>query len=250
MTTADEITVAVDRDSISATGVAAAAPAVVFDYLRRPANHQAINGDGTVKGTLEGPEVLELGSKFGMRMRLGVPYRIHSTVTAYEPDHLISWRHLGGHEWRWTLEPTDDGRSTRVTETFDMSTAKFPPALRLFGYPERHRRNVVGSVTNLIARVRADGLSRRVLGQDGCSNVWCTASTLLPSGSRTNAPKYPGWYSGHTRGSCRTSAPAATAASRNACTASRSAARNARCDSRKPSPVCWRPSQNVGKSVP
>ena len=153
MTTADEITVAVDRDSISATGVAAAAPAVVFDYLRRPANHQAINGDGTVKGTLEGPEVLELGSKFVMRMRLGVPYRIHSKVTAYEQDHVIAWRHLGGHEWRWTLEPTDDGRSTRVTETFDMSTAKFPPALRLFGYPERHRPNVVGSVSNLIALV-------------------------------------------------------------------------------------------------
>ena len=153
MTTADEITVTVDRNTISATGVAAAPPAVVFDLLRRPANHLAINGDGTVKGELEGPEVLELGSKFGMRMRLGVPYRIHSKVTACEPDRVIAWRHLGGHEWRWTLEPTDGGDATRVTETFDMSTAKFPPALRLFGYPERHRDNVVGSVSNLIALV-------------------------------------------------------------------------------------------------
>jgi uncharacterized protein YndB with AHSA1/START domain len=151
MTTADAVTVDVDRDRISATGVVAAAPAVVFDFLRRPANHLAINGDGTVKGTLEGPELLELGSRFGMRMRLGVPYRIHSKVTAYEQDHLIEWRHLGRHEWRWTLEPTPDGRSTVVTETFDMSTARFPPALRVFGYPERHRDNVEGSVTNLIA---------------------------------------------------------------------------------------------------
>ena len=36
-----------------------------------------------------------------------------------------------------------------------MSTARFPPALRLFGYPERHRDNVVGSVTNLIDLVAA-----------------------------------------------------------------------------------------------
>ena len=151
MTTTDDVTVEVDRDRISATGVAAAPPAAVFDLLRRPANHQVISGDGTVKGTLEGPEVLELGSKFGMRMRVGVPYRVHSKVTAYEQDHLIAWRHFGGHEWRWTLEPTDNGRSTVVTETFDMSTARLPPALRLFGYPERHRDNVVGSVTKLIA---------------------------------------------------------------------------------------------------
>ena len=115
MSTADEVTVEAARDRISATGVAAAPPAVVFDILRRPANHQAINGDDTVKGTLEGPELLELGSRFGMRMRLGVPYRIHSKVTAYEPDHVIAWRHVGGHEWRWTLEPTADGQSTTIT---------------------------------------------------------------------------------------------------------------------------------------
>ena len=38
-----------------------------------------------------------------------------------------------------------------MTETFDMSTAKFPPALRLVGYPKRHVDNVRDSVTNLVA---------------------------------------------------------------------------------------------------
>ncbi len=65
------------------------------------------------------------------------------------------------------------------------------------------------------------GTSRRqqfiLNAQPGGANVWCTASTLLPSGSRTNAPKQPSWYSGQTRGSCRTSAPPVTAASKNAC---------------------------------
>jgi hypothetical protein len=155
MTTADDVTVEVDRDRISATAVVAAPPGAVFDYLRRPANHQALSGDGTVKGTLDGPDVLELDSRFGMKMRLGVPYRIHSKVTEFEQDRLIAWRHPGGHVWRWRLEPIDDGRATRVTETFDMSTATFPPALRLFGYPERHRKNVVGSVTKLSSLVAA-----------------------------------------------------------------------------------------------
>ena len=154
----------------------------MFDYLRRPANHPAITAMA-MKGAFEGAGGARAGQQVGMRMRLGVPYRIHSRVTACEPDHLISWRHVGGHEWRWT--PRADRRRSlnRVTETFDMSTAKFPPALRLFGYPERHRRNVVGSVTNLIALRRANVLKPRgPRGQDGCSNVWCTASTLLPSG--------------------------------------------------------------------
>jgi hypothetical protein len=38
-----------------------------------------------------------------------------------------------------------------VTETFDMSTSRASPVLRLVGYPKRHRDNVEGSVTNLIA---------------------------------------------------------------------------------------------------
>jgi uncharacterized protein YndB with AHSA1/START domain len=157
MTSADDVNVKVDRDRISATAVVAAPPGAVFDYLRRPANHQALSGDGTVTGTLDGPAVLELDSKFGMRMRLGVPYRIHSKVTEFEQDRLIAWRHPGGHVWRWRLEPIDDGRATRVTETFDMSTARFPPALRLFGYPERHRKNVVGSVSKLGSLVVSAG---------------------------------------------------------------------------------------------
>ncbi len=156
MTSREDVTVVVDRDHATASAVVGAPASVVFDLVRRPANHQAINGDGTVHGTLDGPEVLELGSRFGMRMRLGVPYRIHSKVVACEPDRLLAWRHVGGHEWRWTLEPNADGTTT-VTETFDMSTARFPAGLRLFGYPERHRDNVARSVANLVDLVARGG---------------------------------------------------------------------------------------------
>ena len=138
-----------ERDSVSASGVVAASPHDVFEYLRRPANHAEISGDGTVKGTVGGDEVLTAGSRFGMSMRLGVPYRMRSTVLEFEPDRLIAWSHVGGHRWRWELAPIEGG--TRLTETFDMSTARFPPGLRLFGYPKRHEDNVADSVRNLIA---------------------------------------------------------------------------------------------------
>ena len=152
MTTAD-VSTELGPDTVSATGIVAASPHEVFELLRRPANHAVLSGDGSVRGTTSGDEVLQLGSRFGMRMKLGVPYRITSRVVELEQDRVIAWCHLGGHRWRWQLEPVDGG--TQVTETFDMSTSRFPPGLRLLGYPGRHERNVEASVTNLIASFAA-----------------------------------------------------------------------------------------------
>ena len=144
-----DVTTTLGDDRVSATGIVPASPDAVFDYLRHPANHAELSGDGSVKGVTTGDAALELGSKFGMKMKLGVPYRMSSKVVEFEQDRSIAWCHVGGHRWRWQLEPDDGG--TKVTETFDMSTAKFPPALRLFGYPKRHEDNVAASVRNLIA---------------------------------------------------------------------------------------------------
>jgi len=135
-------------DSVSATTTVDATPAEVFDFLRRPANHPIISGDGSVTGTTSGPERLSLGDRFGMSMKIVLPYRMRNTVVEYEEDRRIAWCHPGKHRWRWELEPTGEGK-TRVTETFDMSTAVFPPALRLVGYPKRHLPNVARSVANV-----------------------------------------------------------------------------------------------------
>ncbi len=149
MATDQDVTTTITEDTVSATGTVPASPEAVFDFLRRPANHSELSGDGTVKGSRTGDEELSMDSKFGMKMKVGVPYRVSSKVVEFEQDHLIAWCHFGGHRWRWELEPADGG--TQVTETFDMSTAKFPPALRLAGYPKRHEDNVADSVRNLIA---------------------------------------------------------------------------------------------------
>lgn len=144
------VTTDLQKDSVSASAVVDAPPAEVFEFLRRPANHSVISGDHSVQSAMQGPERLAEGDKFGMKMKIGVPYRITNTVVELEEDRRIAWCHPGKHRWRWEVEPAGEGRS-KVTETFDMSTAVFPPALRLFGYPKRHEPNVARSVANVAA---------------------------------------------------------------------------------------------------
>jgi Polyketide cyclase / dehydrase and lipid transport len=141
-------------DTVSASADVPASPHEVFEYVRRPSNHAEISGDRSVQGVMTGPDVLALGDRFGMSMKLmGVPYRITSKVVDHEPDRRIAWSHIVGHTWRWEVEPAPGG--SRVTLTYDQSTAKFPPALRMVGYPERHRANVEQSVANVAAHFAA-----------------------------------------------------------------------------------------------
>jgi hypothetical protein len=85
-----------------------------------------------------------------MKMHFGVPYRITNTVVELSENRLIAWRHLGRHIWRWELEP--DGAGTRVTETFDWSTALSPRLLELLGYPERNSRAIRATLDRLVDR--------------------------------------------------------------------------------------------------
>jgi hypothetical protein len=149
--TPDGVTTSIDDDTVSATAVVNASPGEVFDFLRRPRNHALISGDESVQGDISGPELLEQGSKFRMNMKMVVPYRVTSTVVEFDTDRVIAWCHLGGHRWRWELEPAGKAQ-TRVTETYDQSSAKAPFLLRLAGYPKRHLHNVASSVANVAAQ--------------------------------------------------------------------------------------------------
>ncbi len=146
----------VGSDTVSASAVVDAPPAAVFDFIRRPANHSIISGDASVKGAVSGPDQLSLGDRFGMSMKVGVPYRITNKVVEFEPDRRIAWSHVFGHRWRWEIEDAGEGRS-KVTETFDLSTARFPPALKLMGYPRGHEKNVAASVANVVAHFASGG---------------------------------------------------------------------------------------------
>ena len=150
-----DVTTDLRHDTVSASAVIPGSASAVFDYLRRPANHDAISGDETVRGVRTGPDVLGDGDSFGMKMKLfGVPYSVKSKVVEFRQDERIAWCHAGGHRWRWEIEPVDDTHC-RVTETFDLTTSKLPAGLRLVGYPERHLDNVRQSVVNVAAQFAA-----------------------------------------------------------------------------------------------
>ena len=120
----------------------------IFALLQDPARHADFDGSGTVMSTNDGGEKLELGTKFGMSMKLGpLPYRISSKVVEFEQDRLIAWAHLGKHRWRYELEPNNDG--TLVRETFDWSTAAVPKVIEIAGFPKRHPKAMEATLKRL-----------------------------------------------------------------------------------------------------
>lgn len=70
----------------------------IFDVLADPRRHPDFDGSGSVRGAISGPQRLSLGAKFGMDMRLGVPYRVSSRVKEKRGDGLPgpTWEATGG----------------------------------------------------------------------------------------------------------------------------------------------------------
>ena len=112
--------------------VIAAPPEAIWALIADPSRHHEIDGSGTVRDAKGMPDALELGSEFGMSMKMGLPYSMVSKVIEYEPNRRLAWqtfppgifRNLaGGRIWRYELEPADGG--TLVRESWDISQEKF-----------------------------------------------------------------------------------------------------------------------------
>ena len=105
----------------------------IFAIVADASRHPEIDGSGSVKQVKEGaPERLELGSTFGMSMKLGVPYSMSNKVIEFEPDKRIAWqttfagplgRFIGGRIWRYDFELSGGG-GTLVRETWDITQDK------------------------------------------------------------------------------------------------------------------------------
>lgn len=140
---------------ISVSRVIDASPEEVFAVLVDPAGHVAIDGSGMVKGDRFGEAPLQLGSKFGMKMKQhGIPYRMSNTVVEFEESRLIAWAHFNKHRWRYELEPVEGG--TKVTETFDWSTALVPKFLELMGYPKSNQAAMEATLERLDKHLTGD----------------------------------------------------------------------------------------------
>jgi uncharacterized protein YndB with AHSA1/START domain len=120
----------VSKDVETVERVIPAPPEKIFALLADANRHQDFDGSGTVKAPHEGaPKKLELGSKFGMNMRVVMPYSMVSRVVEYEENKRIAWqprpaypianRLAGGRIWRYELEPVEGG--TRVRESWDIT---------------------------------------------------------------------------------------------------------------------------------
>jgi uncharacterized protein YndB with AHSA1/START domain len=134
-----------------------APPDQIFELLADPRRHPDIDGSGTVRRSKDGPECLSLGSRFGMSMKLGVPYSMVSEVIEFEDGRRIAWqtrppsplgaRLAGGRIWRYELEPVADG--TRVRESWDISQEKVKAVVRLA------RKKTRAAMEQTLARIEA-----------------------------------------------------------------------------------------------
>jgi hypothetical protein len=133
---------------VSESKVIAATPQTLFDIVADPAMHPEMDGSGTVRASrADGPARLSMGSRFGMDMKLGAPYKITNTVVEYDEPARLAWRHFNGHVWRYLFEPVDGG--TRVTEQWDARPAKNRFFLRLAGFPARNRKGILATLDRL-----------------------------------------------------------------------------------------------------
>lgn len=126
------------------------APAdAIFAVLADASRHAEFDGSETVqKSRSDGAVPLELGTKFGMDMKISfLPYKITNEVVEFSQNERIAWKHFAGHIWRYELEALDGG--TLVTESFDYADALLPPMYKWFGYTKSHPENIRSTLERL-----------------------------------------------------------------------------------------------------
>ena len=123
----------------------------IFELLADPRRHHEIDGSGSVQAAnVNAPARLSLGAKFGMNMKIGLPYRITNTVVEFEEGRRIAWRHFGGHVWRYILEPTATG--TTVTEQFDWTNNRSPLMLKVMKAIDNNAKSMEKTLETLAQR--------------------------------------------------------------------------------------------------
>jgi uncharacterized protein YndB with AHSA1/START domain len=116
------------KDLVTVERTIPAPPEKIFALLADARRHHDIDGSGTVVAAKGDPEPLQLGSRFGMSMKMGLPYSMVSTVIEFEPNRRIAWqthgptpigKYVAGRVWRYEIEPVEGG--SLVRESWDIS---------------------------------------------------------------------------------------------------------------------------------
>ncbi len=151
-------------DVVTVERTIAAEPAAIFALLADPNRHRDIDGSGTVRSAKGDAARLAMGSRFGMSMKLGMPYSMVNEIIEFDEPKRIAWQTrpptsiggklFGGRIWRYELEPTDGG--TRVRESWDVSQEKEPVRRLLRGRRTReHTRKAMDATLAKIEQLLA-----------------------------------------------------------------------------------------------
>ena len=152
-----------EGNSISVERVINAPADQIFALIADAGKHSGFDGSGTVDHSTELSQPLTLGSKFGMSMRgrpesLFLPYRTTNTVIEFETDRRIAWKTtmgplglIGGRIWRYELEPVDGG--TLVRETWDVSSDRQRPMLKMGSMPRQAEDGMRATLERIAARL-------------------------------------------------------------------------------------------------
>jgi hypothetical protein len=134
------------------------APAAeIFELVADPRRHGELDGSGTVRNTVSGPDRLTADAKFSVRMKqYGFPYQVTSQVIDFADGQVVEWRHPLGHSWRWELTPLSE-QTTLVTETFDYSriSAAKVSGLKLLGSLKHNATGIEATLQGLQTRYQA-----------------------------------------------------------------------------------------------
>jgi uncharacterized protein YndB with AHSA1/START domain len=149
-----------ESDVVTVERVVHAPADQIFDLLADPTRHQEFDGSGTVRDAKGESRRLAMGDRFGMSMKMGIPYSMESTVIEFEENRRIAWRttgptaigrYFGGRVWRYELEPTDGG--TLVRESWDITgeSALTKPGVRRIA--NTTRKNMAATLDRLEERL-------------------------------------------------------------------------------------------------
>ena len=146
----------IDGRVVTASTVVQAPAARIFDLLADPSRHAVLDGSGSVRSVVRGPDRLFLGARFAMAMRMGLPYLMVNRVVEFEEGRRIAWTHVSRAIWRYELEPLGP-TSTRVVESFDMRGSPLAAFYERTGFAERNEHAIVRSLALLADVARSPG---------------------------------------------------------------------------------------------
>ena len=143
-------------DLVKAGRIEISAPAEkIFYLLANPHRHPDFDGSRTVQRSLSGPTRLYLGARFGMQMRIKIPYLITNTCVEFEENRLVAWRHFSHHVWRYELVELGPTR-TQVTEYFDGRPARSQYWLKKINAYSNNQKAILKTLVRLKELVESE----------------------------------------------------------------------------------------------